>query len=269
MDSLKKIAKLLLSDYLIGKIYGLFYGWHGNYNSWAAAQQKCTGYDEKKILDNVIANAERVKKGEIPYERDSVAFDKVEYSFPVLSALMWISIKNDVRLNLLDFGGSLGTSYYQNIQFLNHLSALNWCIVEQSHFVDEGKKHFEDQNLHFFYSLNECMSMYKINAVLLSNVIQYLENPYVILEEIISKKIEYIIVDRTLFVNRDEDRLTIQKVPEKIYKASYCCWFLSEEKFLNQFRNRYDLIYDYNVKGIINIRALYKGYLFKIKEEFK
>jgi putative methyltransferase (TIGR04325 family) len=92
-----------------------------------------------------------------------------------------------------------------------------------------------------------------------------LEKPYDLLNEIISKQIQYIFIDRTLFIEQKNDRLTIQKVPSKIYQASYCCWFLSESKFLNLISEHYDLIFDFDIDENINIRSLYKGYFFKLK----
>jgi putative methyltransferase (TIGR04325 family) len=265
MSGIKKFIKSILSNQLISKLTGISYGWHGNYKSWAMAKIKCKGYDETPILDKVAINALKVKNGEISYERDAVSFDKIIYSFPVLASLMWISGQNKNKLNVLDFGGSLGTSYYQNLFFLKSLSDFNWCIVEQQHFVTEGNKLFADSNLHFFNSIDDCIEKYDVNAILLSGVIQYVEKPYDLLKEIISKKFNYILVDRTLFLENDEDRLTVQKVPEKIYKASYCCWFLSESKFLSLISEEYKLIYDFDIDENINIKSLYKGYFFKLK----
>jgi putative methyltransferase (TIGR04325 family) len=261
----KTFIKTIFSDYLISKGSGIFYGWHGNYKSWDKAKLKCKGYDEKQILENVLTNALKVKNGEIPFERDSVPFDKKIYSFPLLASLLWVANQNNNKLNVLDFGGALGTSYFQNINFLNSLTEFNWCIVEQHHFVNEGIKSFEDNNLHFFYSINECILHYKINVIILSSVIQYIEKPYELLEDIISRDFEYIIFDRTLFVEKYTDRLTIQKVPKKVYKASYCCWLLSESRFLSFFKEKYDLVYDFDLNERINIKSLYKGFLFKKK----
>jgi putative methyltransferase (TIGR04325 family) len=262
----KKFVKSILSARLISKITGISYGWRGNYSSWDEAKARCNGYEEKLILDKVFVNAMKVKNGEIPYERDGVPFEKKEFSFPVLAGLLWIAGQNINKLNIIDFGGSLGTSYYQNLFFLNSLSELNWCIVEQQHFVTKGNEYFADNKLHFHKSIDECLSLYNINTILLSSVVHYLEKPYELLNEIIAKRIQYILIDRTLFIESKEDRLTIQKVPSKIYKASYCCWFLSESKVLNLLSGNYDLIYDFDIDENINIKSLYKGYFFKLKD---
>src|SRR4030066_2158784 len=110
-------------------------GFYGNYRTWEEAQKLCSGYDSDVILNKVREAALKVKNGEAAYEKDSALFDKIQYSWPLLAGLLWIASPNDNRLSLLDFGGSLGTTYFQNVKFLNHLKELSWSIVEQEKFV--------------------------------------------------------------------------------------------------------------------------------------
>ena len=60
-------------------------------------------------------------------------------------------------LSVLDFGGSLGSTYYQNKKFLDSLDDVSWNIVEQKHFVDAGKEDFEDERLRFSYDIESCV----------------------------------------------------------------------------------------------------------------
>lgn len=210
MENYKKIAKSILPERLIRFGRGIRYGWHGDYSSWDEAGLKCTGYDSQIILERVKASTLKVKNGTAVFERDSVLFDTVQYTFPLLTGLMWIAARNKGKLNILDFGGALGSTYFQSKIFLDTLNEVNWCIVEQSGFVKAGLESFEDKNLHFFYSIEECTNLYNIDAVLFSSVLQYLEKPYEMLEKIISQNIEFLIVDRTPFV-RGNDRITIQR----------------------------------------------------------
>jgi putative methyltransferase (TIGR04325 family) len=39
----------------------------------------------------------------------------------------------------LDFGGSLGSSYFQNKKFLDALRLVEWNVVEQENFVATGE----------------------------------------------------------------------------------------------------------------------------------
>src|ERR1700686_2222088 len=86
----------------------------GNYAAWADAKAASSGYVSDIILEKVKISLQKVKNGEAQFERDSVLFDKIEYSWPLLAGLLWVASREGNRLNLVDFGGSLGSSYYQN-----------------------------------------------------------------------------------------------------------------------------------------------------------
>ena len=73
------------------------YGFLGNYKTWQEAQADSKGYDDKKILEKVKNSLLKVKNGEVVYERDSVIFDKIQYSWPVLSSLLWIASQNTMN----------------------------------------------------------------------------------------------------------------------------------------------------------------------------
>jgi len=214
------------------------------------------------ILEKVRDSALLVKKGLAPYERDSVVFDKVQYSFPLLAGLMWIAAQNNGKLNVLDFGGSLGSTFHQNKFFLNTLDYVRWCIVEQPDFVRTGIDSFSDDVLHFYYSIDDCFKENNIDIILLSSVLQYLESPFDILNHIKLKRIKYIIIDRTPFI-KGRDRITIQKVHPKIYNASYPCWFFNKTKFLDSIIGDYDMIMEFNSLDEANIVSEFKGFLFE------
>jgi putative methyltransferase (TIGR04325 family) len=259
-NRLKNIVPPLLRR----KISGLFYGWHGNYTDWDSAKAKCTGYDSELILNMVRSSAINVRDGSAAYERDSVLFDKPEYSYPLISGLMWIAAQNNGRLNVMDFGGSLGSTYYQNRYFLDSLPELNWSIIEQPGFVDVGRKEFAGDRLSFFYSVEECLKSVEIDVILLSSVLQYIEKPYSLLDKLISVNSKFILIDRTPFI-KGKDRITVQKVNPRIYKASYPCWFFNETGFISYMTGSCKLIYEFEALDKANLRAQFKGFIFKKK----
>ena len=264
--NLRNIVKRILSDRLIRAVTGIFYGWYGDYSDWNEASASCSGYNADAILQKVEESSLLVKSGEAAYERDSFVFDEVQYSYPLLAALMWVAALNNGKINILDFGGSLGSTYYQNRKFLDSLTEVNWSVVEQQSFVKSGKKHFEDERLHFFDSIDECCKSYKINVALFSSVLQYLEDPFMILEKIKLLGISYIIIDRTPFV-RGKDRITVQKVNPRIYSGSYPCRFFNKDKFISALTRDYDLVMEFDALDKANIRSEFKGFLFSLKQE--
>ena len=265
MQGLKERLKILLPAPLTRFLIGLRYGWYGNYSSWEVAKRKCTGYDSIPILEQVKESTGRVQRGLAKYERDSVIFKEVQYSYPLLSGLLWIAAKNKGKLHVMDYGGALGSSYYQNKSFLDTLADVKWCIVEQTHFVQTGKEDFSKGKLQFYDSIESCIQSNQIDLVLLSSVLQYLESPYKLLEEIQSSKIENVIIDRTPYV-MGPDRLTIQKVNPQIYPARYPCWFFNKTRFLDFMNSNYDMILEFDALDRANILSEFKGFIFKRKQ---
>ncbi|HET7003018.1 MAG TPA: methyltransferase, TIGR04325 family [Puia sp.] len=246
------------------------YGWSGDYKSWQEAKQLTDSYDDSIILDKVKLALLKVRRGEAVYERDSVLFEKIQYSWPLLSALMWIAMKNNGALRVADFGGSLGSSYFQNRKFLDTVPELQWNIIEQKNFVTCGLEYFQDNHLHFFYTTDELIEKQGLpDLLLLSCVLPYLEKPYDILLSLMQYKIPYIFIDNTYFNYEPRDRICIQLVPPQIYKASYPCWMLNYDTVKKIFSDRYMLISEHENESSIFLdgkKIQYKGLFFKIKE---
>jgi putative methyltransferase (TIGR04325 family) len=271
---LKKVLPPVVTDILRKKNHGQNEGpacmWSGSYNSWKEAEQQTSGYNKDIILKKVFDAISKVYSGEAVYERDSVLFDKIQYSWAVLACLQKIALVNNGNVGVLDFGGSLGSSYLQNRSFLKNVQNLKWHIVEQQHFVECGKKNFESDQLRFHYSIEDALKN-SINCLYLSSVLQYLQNPDEWIDIFLEKNIPYIIVDRTSFVDDGLDRLTVQTVPESIYKASYPCWFFIEHEFVKRFKAKYDLIADFesyaDMPAVLEDgkKIYWKGFFFKRK----
>jgi putative methyltransferase (TIGR04325 family) len=244
-------------------------GWFGNYPSWQQASAECGGYDDKAILARVGASVLKVKNGEAVYERDSVLFDEVQISQPLLKSFQ-SSVENDA-LHVVDFGGSLGSSYFQHKALLKEIPTLKWAVVEQEHFVDFGKQKIEGGHLKFFYSIDEALGYCRPQVLFVSSVIQYFEKPYELISMLLSHRFQYIIIDRTAFLKSPAERITRQVVPPGIYKASYPAWFLNEEKFVKAFAGDYDLIdsfpsaFDPEDTLEDGVAVYRKGFYFKLK----
>jgi len=271
---IKKYIKLFIPPILLNIYLGRKnkkYGFFGIYENWTDAKKASVGYDSDKIIEKVKDSALKVKRGEAAYERDSVAYEKIEYSWHLLAPLLWIGSQNNNRLNVLDFGGALGTTYFQNKSYLSHLNDLKWNIVEQEKFVKIGKESLEDSELRFYNSIDESLSENNSDVIILSSSLQYIEEPYQILQKIIKEKPKYILFDKTPFHDGGNDLITVQKVPKHIYDASYPAWILSKSKFLSFFKkNNYEIIADFNKyqKDIFNLPGIvvtWSGFLLKLR----
>ncbi len=243
----------------------------GPFASWEEANERSSGYADEQILKKVLAATLKVKNGEAVFERDSVLFDKIQYSWSVTAALMWSAARNDGMLNVLDFGGSLGSSYFQNRKFLDGLQGVRWSVVEQAKFYEAGREHIQDERLVFYPTIAECVAVEKPNVVLLSSVLQYLPDPYAFLDELVESGADLILIDLTIVNSKKFDRIFIQNVPKSIYEASYPVRSLSEEKLISSIeRFGYNIIADFKTLNFPQLKKLesqFKGFIFSKKYE--
>lgn len=242
------------------------YGWKGNYQSWEEASKMSEGYDKQEIVEKVRTSLLEVKNGTATFERDSVLFYSEDYNWQLLSSLFFVAAKEEGKLEVLDFGGSLGSTYYQNRNFFDRLNYFHWSVIEQSHFVKIGKEEFASQNLSFYNEISDCLSERTINCLLLSSLLQYIEKPYDLLEDLIAYDLPYIVIDRMPFHSKDGDRICIQHVPPEIYNATYACHLLDVNKFLRFFEEKnYKLISEFDAIDGKGEDYHFKGYIFERK----
>lgn len=133
--------------------------------------------------------------------------------------------------------------------------------------MDCGREFFADEELHFYYDMEECLAQEKPNVALLSSVIQYIEEPYKLLGDLTTRNFPYIIIDRTPFSDSDHDLLTIQHVSGDIYEASYPSWIFNFRKFCQVLARNYSIMGDFAAIDGVNksgrIIVQYRGVIFK------
>ncbi len=247
------------------------YGLSGDYHSWDEAKGASTGYDSGAILEKTRAALLKVKNGGAIYERDSVLFDEIQYAWPLLAGLMWAAARSGGALNVLDFGGSLGSTYFQNRVFLAQLPAVRWNIVEQPRHVAIGGASFEDEQLRFYESISNCLADTRPNIVLLSSVLQYLEEPYAVMDQLMELPCNHMIIDRTPFWAGPADRLCVQIVPPSIYPGSYPSWIFSMPRFYQHLQGTWRIVAKFDSLDRLNspVKTAWHGFILERKGEEK
>ncbi len=236
----------------------------GTFDTWESAAARSRGYDDQVILARALEAVLKVKSGEVAYERDSVLFDEIEYSWPALAGLMWAAARNGGVLEVLDFGGALGSTYFQNRKFLQHLPSVRWRVVEQAQFVEAGRAYVQDDRLRFHASVQESMTEHAPNVILLSGVLQYIADPYGLLAALLASRSEIVILDRTCYVKQgNPERIAVQHVPASIHRASYPCRFMVEGDVLATFISAgYRLVEEFDALDTLDASATWKGHIF-------
>lgn len=236
----------------------------GRFSSWEEAESLTDGYAHEEIVRKVLGAMLKVKAGEVAFERDSVLFDEIVYSWPVTAGLMLGAVRQHGKLLVLDYGGALGSHYFQNRKFLEVLDGVSWNVVEQPHYVEAGKRHIEDGSLRFYQDLDDCIEETRPNVILVSSVLQYLPTPMDTLAALAAAEAEVVILDRTPYLKGDgAPTVTIQRVPESIYRASYPCWFFDERQVVGVLeRAGYSLLETFPALDKLDEAAVWKGHLF-------
>jgi len=241
--------------------------WSGDYATWEEARRASTGYDAQAILDRVLHAALKVQRGQAAYERDSVVFDQVEYSWPVLAGLCWAAARDRGRLEVLDFGGALGSSYAQNRAFLNLLPDHGWNVVEQPHFVAAGRAQLTTDRLRFYETIENCIEARRPNVALLSSVLQYVEHPDELLDRL-ANAVPTLLIDLTPVWPGVRDRITVQTVPPTIYRARYPCWVFGETRLESVLRSRFAVVATFDPEigremVVGGDQACYRGWILR------
>lgn len=193
----------------------------GKYSSWSAAIEASEGYDAQNIIDKVKNATLQVIAGEAAYERDSYLFYKPDYHWPFLTSLLYVATQNKRKLNILDFGGALGSSYWQNKKILKENEVqCTWHIVEQEAFIKASRTLPHAEPLFFHHTLEEALATSDFHLIIFSSVLQYLADGVNLLKR--TSDIPWLLIDRPPeFSDVSQDRIMIQSVSPEICASSY------------------------------------------------
>lgn len=212
----------------------------GDYGSWGSARDECKGYDDSVIIDKVINSTRKVLDGDAVWERDSYLFYEPKYVYSICAAILRCAVqKKDQSVRILDIGGALGSTYFQNRVYLEDVK-LEYVIAEQDSFVKYGKSNLENDILKFISSTENYTDYGKFDIILMSASLQYISYFQEIVSKIVSARPHYIILDRILVGGRT--RICIEEVPKEIYKSSYPVMIYTENEIMEFFGREYELI---------------------------
>ncbi len=219
----------------------------GSFASWDEARRASDGYDDPRILERVEQSARRVRDGDAAFERDGVAFDHPAARLPLVAALLEAAVAGGGAVHVLDFGGSLASTYFQCLPFLAAVRSLRWSVIEQPAVAAKGRALFSDERLHFYDDLRACLEAGPPPTLLLvSGTLQFLQSPLRTLRELLDLPIARAVIDRTpVFASpAAEERLTVLRVPAKVYgvAVSYPMWIFRRDTLLAHLTDRHDVV---------------------------
>ena len=240
----------------------------GPIKNWKIALKNSKGYDNKIILKNVLKNTIIAKNNLYLFERDGFLLKKNSISHNQLYLIMKIINTEKRGINIVDFGGALASNYFKVQDIINQKYKSKWNVVEQETFVDEGNKKLKTKYLNFYKHINDIKDK-KIDLIIFSGSLQYLEEPSLTFEEILKHKPEYILIERLpIMNNQSKNEIYIQKKG----KYSYPVWHFSKNYVKLLLKNKYKLTENLSSEFdndfyFKNRKIKFSGYIYKLNKK--
>jgi putative methyltransferase (TIGR04325 family) len=240
-------------------------GASGDFSSWEEAARMCS-FDQPEFLERVFSAANAVARGSAIHMRDGSLFDEIQYSWPLLAGLMYAAARSGGRLVVLDFGGSLGTTYFQNRGFLDKLESVEWHIVERDVYCDVATHYVPHPRLHFHRSIEACCATgVKPGVILFSSVLQFLRDPWVLLAKIGDLPVRHVLIDRCSISTEKRDRLTVFRASTAVVAdMTRPMWFFDEARLLAALGPDFSLIERFSsFEDLPGIPSQFNGYILE------
>ena len=259
--NLRDVARSLLPYGAVQAIRRHNKGILGHYRTWEEAMRSTGPY--KPDVETLTETVRRYRDGQPCYlNRYDSRLKTVSY--PLLAGLLMAATRSDNRLAVLDFGGSLGQSWFSVRQVLRHLRPVVWCVVDLPECVERGKQVFESDQLRFFESVDAATSRFDLNVVVCSSALQYLDAPYETLAMLANLGISHLIIDRTPFASDDAERYMRQYTPPDMGGDTHPIRILARSGLEDALGDHYILQLDHSYGDfpLDGDRASYRGLVY-------
>lgn len=235
--------------------------WETGYASWPEALEATAGYDDEAVLEATLAAARAAADGSAALDRDGVLLDEIQYSWPLLAALLYVGQRRG-SLRVVDVGGALGSSFRQNKALLEAIPGFHWAVVEQAHVAEIGTREFATDQLSFHSEFSEA-AIGGVDVVLFGASLCYLEDPFGYLGLVANADVPFLALDRTPFVDGVGHELTVQRVRMPNYQASYPCWRFSKSAFESWLAGTWSTALRWEAHLQPDPGSLHRGYLLE------
>lgn len=213
---------------------------NGDYADWEEAVADCG--DWQSMLEGDIDAVNKVLRGEGAWVQDAQLFYEPKYNYCLCGAILRCALqKKDRQVRVLDIGGALGNSWFQNLAYFADAVKMEYIIAEQDNYAEYGHRNLERDGLKFIKSIDDWQRGERFDLILLSGSLEYIDRYQEFLDRIVQANPRYIMLDR-LAVG-DRARICKQTVPPTHNaKGSYAFRIFSEEEVMRFFGEGYELI---------------------------
>jgi putative methyltransferase (TIGR04325 family) len=201
----------------------------GRYSDFAAAAAAAAslGYEDPLVVSSTVDRTREL----VADLKAAPEFVGDAWTLQNLAALWYCTGDSRRRsLSVLDFGGAMGAQYFRLRPWLGTQTRISWTVCETAATAMAGARHFENSELKFISSLEECAPAYDV--VFSSGALQYTDEPGRYLARLAGLA-ESLVINRIPFVD-GSDFVSVQSVRVRGGFVSYPAWFFGESAFLDR-----------------------------------
>lgn len=173
-------------------------------------------------------------------------------------------------LRVLDIGGSSGDYYFKLKNLVGGRAIQKWIVVEAQKVVE--KMRGVDPFLEYVSSPEEVVRQnLDINFVFISGTLQYLENPFQVLEALTPFQSDYLCINKSILWNKPT-RLMKQITPDS-RRSSRPIWIFNEVSLKDKLKSlNYHLLWAYENSELVTYipghgSLAYRGLFLKRDED--
>jgi putative methyltransferase (TIGR04325 family) len=203
--------------------------------SWGDATSRSSGYQSPQTINSLIGSDPVSEQNHVSENLIGSRFQQVASAF--LEGVASAQLQTTIRV--LDIGGGLGEYFFLLEKIVPSLT-VHWTIVETSAVCELAIRTVPAQtNLVWTDSVDHAEGNFDI--VLMSSVIQYVENPYELLNIGIEKS-NFLILNRCPLTESKKGVVCIQRPGFFESKGSYPVHMLSEAQLINHLRGQGEIL---------------------------
>jgi putative methyltransferase (TIGR04325 family) len=217
--------------------------WSGRYRDWEAAARACRKISlegQRRACEWALGE---VLAGRALFERDSLLQHQPITCWPLMLALCDLQARGTPQPTVLDYGGGLGSVYFQHRAWYAADRLVTWNVVELPEIAATGQRLVQDSQLRFFGSLEEAVHQKPPDLILAAGIMPMVPSPEALLDTLASLGASWVFLDRIPVTHRlGQTLITRQVVPRTIYEHESPFWFFDETSLLQMLSTRFRIV---------------------------
>ena len=197
-------------------------------DSWEIASAKSVGYESPNVVLPVAKKAGLLREQirSTPYVDSRCQ----QIATAMLHCLAELGFEKHRVLRVLDFGGAGGEYFYYFRKIAPNIK-IEWIVLETPALVRAMKdqENSADESISWVDLIEEPLTYFDV--VLLSSVLQYIEKPLNILEEL-AKRTNFIIINRLPLITKHKSIVAVQRTYTSGKRGSHPAHFFNEEDMI-------------------------------------